>query len=153
MIRKIFQIIALSISILAIGSPTLSNSLSNDDCNTIDETAAIDNAIKLFLSIQPETIGRYLDEKLIVLEAKPYSSSDEFNSLNPDCCTFSYRGAEGYLPNRFWRYKNNFVGFVEFKYFLMEPTDNTMTMLPGGQRFFAIDSCNQIIGSTFFDED
>lgn len=41
-----------------------------------------------------------------------YISVEDFIEHNPECCLFSYRGGEGYLPSWLQRVSNNYKGVV-----------------------------------------
>lgn len=42
----------------------------------------------------------------------PYTSPDEVTAAYPDCCSFAYRAADGYLPPVFYRLMNDYAGIV-----------------------------------------
>ncbi|MBS9718956.1 hypothetical protein ACFFUT_12505 [Pseudohalocynthiibacter aestuariivivens] len=43
---------------------------------------------------------------------KVYETKDEFLADYPNCCAFSYRGAEGYLPSHGGRFRFGYKGIV-----------------------------------------
>lgn len=96
-----------------------------NDCGEVDEDVYINNALEHFLALQKLDSNAFLRYNMISAGASYAPSGvsylvpvsvDEFQAENVDCCRFSYRGAEGWIPSWKKRFSTDYAGFVTIKY-------------------------------------
>jgi len=86
----------------------------SDDDNEIEAETYIENAVRFYLAEhQVGSSVTYSDNGSSVRKHFTlYTSLEEFMSENPDCCIFSYRGPEGYVPPLWQRLFYSYEGVV-----------------------------------------
>jgi hypothetical protein len=123
-------------------------SACQSDCDVKpSEKDFIDNGVSYFLSLQYENSTRFLGggSKEIVTYKK-YESLEDFYSTNPNCCTFSYIGQEGFIPSLIYRLKNDYEGTVIIRYpKLREIKESGIIQLNTPSRSVRMNGCAQAI--------
>ncbi|MCF6273510.1 MAG: hypothetical protein L3J37_10040 [Rhodobacteraceae bacterium] len=102
-------------------------------CGDIDDEVFIQKALEHFVVMQQGPAIGFLQFNLYSRDKSPSDGSyvtpdsvDAFLAENPDCCKFSYRGAEGWLPNWQRRISNDYVGVVSINYALRRSADGVI---------------------------
>lgn len=86
-------------------------------CNHLSPADYIQSALNYFVSDhQADVANRLTEDGPETWEVDKYASVADFLNVNPDCCEFSFRGSEGYLPGWFHRLWFDFHGYVRIEF-------------------------------------
>ena len=116
-------------------------------CGDIEDEVFIQKALEHFIASQRETPAYSSDDSLVVRPNEIYTSVEEFRAENPNCCSFGYRGTDGFLPEWWARVNNDYEGTVIIRY-------NARVVYEGETREEArsgdvyLNSCGEIIHSS-----
>jgi hypothetical protein len=87
--------------------------LVSSDNNQASEKDMISTAIDYYIENQNDTAFQSDgDNGIVTVKYKIFADRAEFLEHYPDCCRFSYRASEGYLPNAFDRWWYSYAGVV-----------------------------------------
>ena len=89
--------------------------------------------VPLSISQVPGAVGN-IESK----EPLRFEDVDEFLRINPECCTFSYRGIDGYLPPLLWRLTKGYQGTVMVRTSRYQLDDGSVVEFPPIRRSYAI---------------
>jgi hypothetical protein len=120
----------------------------DDNCNgTPTEQEFIDNAVEYFLTLQFESAFRKnADGNIVAVPFKIYSDLANFYAVSPNCCTFSYRGQDGYLPSLLYQMRHDYKGTVIIRHpILREITDDGLILHNTINRSVRMNGCAQPI--------
>ncbi|MCF6273815.1 MAG: hypothetical protein L3J37_11620 [Rhodobacteraceae bacterium] len=95
-------------------------------CGDIEDEVFIQKALEHFIATQSASIWSVDSVRIPI---KIYTSVDEFRSENPDCCSFSYRGYEGDLPDWWTRFSNDYAGVVFINYLSRRIEDGSVVKI------------------------
>ncbi len=83
------------------------------DNEQVSEKNMINTAIDYYIENQNDTAFQSDgDNGIVAVKYKIFADRAEFLERYPDCCRFSYRASEGYLPNAFDRWWYSYAGVV-----------------------------------------
>jgi len=81
-------------------------------CGDIEDEVFIQKALEHFIATQSETGVNFTEGGPVEQVYLTYSSIEEFRVVNPDCCSFGYRGFDGALPTWRRRFATDYAGMV-----------------------------------------
>ena len=90
----------------------------NGMSDATDAAVQIANAVEHLVSAQNTSATYFSENGPIERYYLVYESVEEFRTLNPDCCRFSFRGSDGWLPSSRKRTATNYAGVVTITYIL-----------------------------------
>ncbi|MES2145215.1 MAG: hypothetical protein V4516_12865 [Pseudomonadota bacterium] len=130
---------------VAIGFFLAAGSVNADsDCETpIGPETALESGISAIFAAHAGTAYSSVDGR--TLGPVTYLGIEDFLARNPDCCSFSTRGEDGFAPTPEWQEKNSFYGFVSatFKAYYTKDGDTLKEVATTNE--VAITTCGKAI--------
>lgn len=134
-----------SLSYVSIGLLLAASSVNADsDCmNPVEPEIALEAGISAIYAAHTST--SYSSVEGQALEPVTYLGIEDFLARNPDCCSFSTRGEDGFVPTPEWQERNSFYGFVNatFKAYYKKDGDTKREVVTTDE--VAITTCGKAI--------
>jgi hypothetical protein len=105
--------------------------------------AALDAGVAAIYAAYSE--ASYTDVNGKTFETITYRGLADFVARNPDCCTFSTTGQDGFVPTPEWQEKFSFYGFVSATFKAYRVDDNDVKSEVNLTTEVAITTCGKAI--------